>query len=84
MAISLRYATTAQLGTALRARFKTASKNDLYRLSAKIKLHYDLGDFTDAQMKALFSITTTQWNTLKTKIFNYATAYDAMQNSVGE
>lgn len=84
MAIQLKYATQAQIGQALRERFKNASKEDLYRLSAKIKIHYDLGDFTAAQMKSLFNLTTAQWNTLKTKIVNYATAYDAMQNAAGE
>ncbi len=84
MAINLRYATTAQLGTALRGRFKNASKEELYRLAAKIKKHYDLGEFTDAQMKNLFNLTTIQWNNLKAKIVNYAAAYDAMQNSAGE
>lgn len=84
MAITLKYATNAQLGAALRAKFKAASKDDLYRLSAKIKKHYDASDFTDAQMKAVFNLTTNQWNTLKTKIVSYAAAYDAMQNAVGE
>ena len=84
MAISLKYATAVQLGAALRERFKNASKEELYRLAAKIKKHYDLGDFTDVQMKTLFGLTTTQWNNLKAKIVNYAAAYDAMQNSVGE
>jgi len=84
MAIKLRYATATQLGAGLRQRFKNASKEELYRLAAKIKKHYDLGDFTDAQMKNLFNLTTVQWNNLKTKINNYAAAYDAMQNSAGE
>lgn len=84
MAIQLKYATQAQIGQALRERFKNASKEDLYRLAAKIKKHYDLGDFTDAQMKSLFNLTAPQWATLKGKIVNYAAAYDAMQNAVGE
>ena len=84
MAISLKYATVAQLGSAIRRRFKDASKEELYRLSAKIKLHYDLGDFTDAQMKFLFGLTTIQWNNLKAKIVNYAAAYDDMQNAARE
>lgn len=84
MAISLKYATAVQLGQALREQFKTASKEELFRLSAKIKKHYDLGDFTDAQMKNLFDLTTGQWNSLKAKINTRAAAYDDMQNSVGE
>jgi len=84
MAISLRYATVVQLGNALRERFKQASKDELLRLSAKIKKHYDAGDFTDAQMKNLFDLTTGQWNNLKAKINTRAAAYDDMQNAVGE
>lgn len=84
MAIKLKYATTSQLGAALRERFKIAEKEELYRLSLKIKTHYDLGDLTDEQMKKIFSATNMQWADLKTKITSYATAYDAMQNAKGE
>lgn len=84
MAISLKYATAAQLGQALRERFKTASKEELFRLSAKIKKHYDAGDFTDAQMKNLFDMTTGQWNSLKAKINTRAAVYEDMQNAKGE
>lgn len=84
MAIKLKYATASQLGVALRERFKTAEKEELYRLSLKIKKYYDAGDFTDAQMKNIFSATNGQWSDLKAKITGYATAYDAMQNAKGE
>ena len=84
MAIGLKYATINQLGAELRLRFKTASKQELYKLAYKIRTHYDLGDFTDAQMKTLFGLNTTQWNNLKAKIVTYADAYVTMQNSAGE
>jgi len=84
MAIKLKYATAEHLGRELRERFKTASKEELFRLSAKINRHYNLGDFTDAQMKNLFNLTAGQWNNLKAKINTRAAAYDDMQNSVGE
>ena len=84
MPLTLKYATAAQLGDAFRERYRAASKVECGRLAKWILDHIDAGDFTDAQVRNAFGLTTGQYTTIKTKWTNLRTAYNAMIAAEGE
>ena len=84
MALNLRYQTTAEFAVKLRARFKAAGREEACRIATWILNHLEAGDFTETQLRNVFGLTVTQWNTLKTKFTNMRTAYLAVQAASGE
>lgn len=84
MALNLRHATPTQLANAFRARYRSASKLECARMAKWMISHLAAGDFTDAQVQSVFGLTTPQYNEMKTRFTNLATAYDAVQAALGE
>lgn len=84
MAISLRYATGAQLAAAFRERYREASGLEAGRLSRWLLDRIADGTWTDAQVRAAFGLTAAQYNALKTRLDARATRYDAVMADAGE
>ena len=84
MALTLRYQTPAQFAARLRERYRNASREEACGIAKWILDHLEAGDFTDAQLRNAFGLTVTQWNTLKTKLTNLRTAYEAVMAAKGE
>lgn len=84
MALNLRFQTATQFAARLRERYRSASREEAARIATWILNHIDAGDITDAQVRAAFGLTVTQYNALKTRMGNLRTAYQAMQAAAGE
>jgi hypothetical protein len=84
MALTLRYATLAQLGAAFRDRYRNASREECARLATWLLNRIDDGTFTDAQVRNFFGLTQTQYNNLKTRLTNLRTNWLAVQAAQGE
>ena len=82
--LDLRHQTPQQFAQRLRARFRAATKAEAARLATWIMDRIDAGDITDAQMRAAFGLTTTQWTAVKTRLTNLLTAYRAVDAARGE
>jgi len=84
MPLQLRHATGAQLAAAFRERFREATGLEAGRLSRWLLDRIADGTWTDAQVRAAFGLTTTQYNQLKTRLTTRATRYDAVLADAGE
>jgi len=84
MALNLNHQTAAEFAARLRTRYLNADKTECARLAKWILDHIDAGDFTETQMRNAFGLTAGQWTTLKTKMTNLRTAYNAAMAAVGE
>ncbi len=84
MALLLKHQTAAQFISRFREAYRNADRERLVQLAKFIISRIAAGDITDAQCRTAFGLTVTQWNTLKTKMNNYITAYNAVQSAVGE
>ena len=84
MALNLRFQTATQFAARLRERYRSASREEAARIATWILNRIDAGDLTDAQVRAAFGLTVTQYNALKTRMGNLRTAYQAMQAAAGE
>jgi hypothetical protein len=79
------HATKAQYAAAIRETYKHAEKEELYRLAYKLYSRYQAGDFTAAQLRAAFGMTTPEFNDFATnKLIPAHDAWIAMQSAVGE
>ena len=84
MAISLQHQSAAQFAARLRARYLASSKIECARLATWVLNHLDAGDFTETQIRNAFGLTAGQWTTLKAKMTNLRTAYNAALAAAGE
>jgi len=84
MAIILRHATREQLVARLRERFQSASRQEVWRIAAMLKSHYDAGDFTAAQLRNAFGMTAGQFSTFATKLTNWAAKWEDLKLTQGE
>lgn len=84
MPLALRHATSAQLAAAFRERFRAATGLEAGRLSRWLLNRIADGTWTDAQVRAAFGLTTTQYNALKTRLETRAARYGAVMQDVGE
>ena len=84
MAISLYHQTAAEFAARLRERYRAASQIECARLATWVLNHLDAGDFTETQIRNAFGLTAGQWTTLKAKMTNLRTAYNAALAAQGE
>ncbi|MBK9125218.1 MAG: hypothetical protein IPM16_19130 [Chloroflexi bacterium] len=84
MALVLRHATGAQLAAEFRRRYREATGIEAGRLARWLLNRIADGTWTDAQVRAAFGLTVTQYNALKTRLTTRATRYDAVMQDVGE
>ena len=84
MPIVLHHATGAQLAAAFRERFRAATGLEAGRLARWLLSRITDGTWTDAQVRAAFGLTVTQYNQLKTRLETKAARYDAVMQDVGE
>ncbi len=84
MAISLKYATLAQVGNEFRRRYKESSGSETWRLANWILNRIADGTVTDAQVRSFFGLTSAQYTTLKTKWQDMQTKWQNMQAAAGE
>lgn len=84
MALTLNYATKAQLGAELRARLQTATMLKALKLCKVLHTFIQDGDFSDAELMALFGIGPVALVVLKNSVQNKANLYDQVQSAVGE
>lgn len=82
--LNLRHQTAAQFAARFRARYRNASKEEAARMATWLIDHITAGDFTDAQMRAVFGLTLAQWSALKTRLTAMRTAYRAIEAARGE
>lgn len=84
MAITLQHQAPVQFAARLRQRYRNASKTEAARLAKWILDHLESGDFTDTQIRNAFGLTAGQWTTLKAKMTNMRSNYEAVQTAAGE
>lgn len=84
MALTLRYATAAQLAAAFRERYQNSSREDCARLAAWLLARIDDGTWTDVQVRNAFGLTTPQYTAMKTRMENLRDHWAAVQAAQGE
>ena len=84
MALVLNHQTATQFAARLRERYRTASREECARIATWILNHIEAGDFTDTQVRNVFGLTVTQYNTLKSKMTTLRTNWLAVQAAAGE
>jgi hypothetical protein len=84
MALNLAFNTPQQFADRLRLRYLKSKREECARLAKWVLDHIDAGDFTDAQVRNAFGLTTGQYNTLKQKMTNMRTAYNVITAAEGE
>jgi hypothetical protein len=84
MAIDFKHQTAAQFAARFRARYRVASGAEAARLANWILNHIAAGDFTDAQVRNAFGLTTQQYTNLKTRMQALSTNWSAVQAAQGE
>jgi hypothetical protein len=84
MTLNLHHQTLAQFAARLRDRFKAASGVEKGRIATWLYDHYQAGDFTAAQLRAAFGMTTTQFTAFVTRVQTLRTHYLAVQAEVAE
>lgn len=82
--MNLSHATKAQFAARFRERFRNAERLDVWRLAALIKMLFNEGDITVAQVRTAFELTTNQMNELASRIDAYTTKYYELKNAQGE
>ncbi len=83
MALTLQHQTFAQFAARLRQRYRNATQAEAARIATWILDHLDAGDFTDAQIRNAFGLTSAQWTALKAKMTTLRTNYEAVQAAEG-
>ena len=84
MAILLKHQTPEQFVARLREAYRNSERERLVLIAKWLLARIQAGDVTDAQCRTAFGLNTTQWNTLKTKMTNAVTAWNAVQAAQGE
>ena len=84
MALLLKHQTAEQFVTRLREAYRNSERERLVLIAKWLLARIQAGDVTDAQCRAAFGLSVTQWNALKTKMNNAVTAYTAVQAAQGE
>ena len=84
MALALNHQTAAEFAARLRARYLNSERVECARLAKWILDHIDAGNFTETQVRNAFGLTAGQWTTLKAKLTNLRTVYNAVLAAKGE
>lgn len=84
MALALNYQTKTELAARFRARFRAATREQAAKLAYWLIEQIAAGEFTDAQVRAAFGLTTTQYTAMKSRMQTLHDQYAAIQNAAGE
>lgn len=84
MALILKHGTLQGFGTYVREQYRIATRERALQLARCILARIQSGDFTDTQVRNFFGLSTTQYNTLKTKWQTLVTAGNTITGAVGE
>jgi hypothetical protein len=84
MALLLKHQTAAQFVARFREAYRNSERERCVQLGKFVIARIQSGDLTETQVRNAFGLTTTQWNTLKTKMNNRITAWNTLQAAVGE
>lgn len=84
MALVLNHATKAQLADRFRARFRDATRLEVWRMASFIRKLIDDGDVTVLQVRTAFGLNSTQFNALASKFDAYRTKYYELKAAAGE
>jgi hypothetical protein len=83
MALLLKHQTAQEFIARFRQAYRNGERERLVQLAKFIISRIQAGDITDAQCRNAFGLTTTQWNTMKTKMTNLIAASNQVQSAVG-
>lgn len=83
-AIVAQHQTLTQLAQRLRSYFLSSERLETGRVARWIVNHLESGAITDAQMRNVFNLTAAQWTTLRAKLENMRTQYNAIDAARGE
>jgi hypothetical protein len=84
MALLLKHQTAEQFVARVREAYRDGDRDRLIQIARFIISRIQAGDITDAQCRIAFGVTTTKWNSIKTKMNNWITAQNTVQSAVGE
>ena len=84
MALALQHQTVEQFVARLRERYRTSSREECARLAAWLYDHYQMGDFTAAQLRAAFGMNQTQFQAFVAKVQALRDHWVAVQGAAGE
>lgn len=83
-ALSLKYQTKTDLAQRFREMYRAASRETAARMAYWLVERIVSGDFTDAQVRAAFGLTSAQYTTAKAKLQALYDQWAAIQNAAGE
>ncbi len=84
MGLNLVHQTPAQLAARFREAYRNATKEQAAKMAYWLIERILAGDFTDAQVRAAFGLTTTQYAAMKARATTLHDQYAAVQNARGE
>jgi hypothetical protein len=84
MALLLKHQTAEQFVARVREAYRDGDRDRVIQIARFIISRIQSGDITDAQCRTAFGVTTTKWNSIKTKMNNWITAQNTVQSAVGE
>jgi hypothetical protein len=84
MALLLKHQTAEQFVARVREAYRDGDRDRVIQIARFIISRIQAGDITDAQCRTAFGVTTTKWNSIKTKMNNWITAQNTVQSAVGE
>lgn len=76
--------TSAQFASRFRDRFRNAEKEEAAKMATFLLNRIESGDFTDAQIRGVFSLTLAKYTTLKEKLTSLRNTYNSIQTAKGE
>lgn len=84
MALNLQHQTAAELAARFRAKYRDATAHEAAKLAYWLIERINAGDFTDAQIRSQFGLTTTQYNQMKTRMTTLHDQWAAVNAARGE
>lgn len=84
MALDLKHQTAAQFAARFRAQWKGSTREQCCRMAYWLIERINAGDFTDAQVRNAFGLTSAQYTTLKSKMTAMHDHWAAVRAAVGE
>lgn len=84
MALNLKHQTAAQLAARFRAKYRDASGIDQAKMATWLLAHITAGDFTDAQVRSAFGLTSQQYTNMKARMTTLRDQWAAVQAARGE
>lgn len=81
---ALKHSTNTELAAFVRALYKESNKETLARIAKRILEWISNGRFTETQVRNVFELTVTQWNTLKAKMQVLVDSFNVIEAAEGE